>query len=103
MRKKLICLGKKLKTLALDLLELGKFSTDFRKEKLHDKIEDQIEDIQKSHKRDFTPITEQMKKIKTNMIEAIDEIFWSLRSQSGEAVVSNSIHLYLKMGRERGE
>ena len=69
-------LEKKLKTLALDLLEFGKFS---------DKIEGQIEDIQKSQKRDFTPITEEMKKIKTNMIEAIDEIFWLLRSQSVEA------------------
>lgn len=68
-------LEKKLKTLALDLLEFGKYS---------DKIEGQIADIQKSQKRDFTPITEQMKKIKTNMIEAIDEIFWSLRSQSTE-------------------
>ena len=79
-KKKTDSLKDQLKHLELDLLESGMLE-----EKLHDDVESQIKDIRVSLKRNFSPIEKQMSQIKKKMLKAVDEIFWSLSSQSAEA------------------
>ena len=50
-----------------------------------DVLQEKIDRIIKDQKKDFTPIKKQMREIKKNMLEAVDEVFWSLGSRNAEA------------------
>ena len=87
-------LSKDLKELHLDLNQFGNVSTDSqssaKKDKLHDKIDDGIGKIKKSQSMivDIKQLDEQMERleeVKKQMLESVDEIFRSLRSQRTES------------------
>ena len=50
-----------------------------------DALTEKIDKIKKSQDKDFAPIKDQMSQIKQKMLKAVEEIFWSLSSQSTEA------------------
>ena len=72
-------LRNRLNSLNLDINELGVDSDAV------DVLQEKIDKIKNSQNKDFVPIKVEMKKIKTKMLRAVDEIFWSLSSQSAEA------------------
>ena len=69
-------LRNQLNSLNLDINELGVDSDAV------DVLQEKIDKIKNSQNKNFVPIKVEMKKIKTKMLRAVDEIFWSLRSQS---------------------
>ena len=74
----------KLNELSLDIsseLENSKLDPDEM-----DDLTEKIDKIRKSQNKDFTSIKEQMTQIKKKMLEAVDEILWSIGAQSAEAV-----------------
>ena len=73
----------KLKKLSFDISELENSKLDPDE---MDDLTEKIDNIRKSQNKDFASIKDQMSQIKKKMLKAVDEIFWSLRSQSAEAM-----------------
>ena len=51
-----------------------------------DVLIEKIDKIKESQDKDFTEIKKEMKQVKKNMLKAVDNVFWSLRSQSIETI-----------------
>ena len=87
-------LSEDLNELHLDLNQFGNFSTDShmsaKRHKLHNKIDDGIGKIEKSKSmivdiKKLEKQMEQMEEVKKKMLESVDEVFRSLRSQRAES------------------
>ena len=77
-------LVKKLSSLSFDISDISSnLGSDIDSDNI-DGLTEKIDKIKESQNKDFTEIKKKLRQVKENMLKAVDNIFWSLRSQGVE-------------------